>query len=285
MKYWGRVEEKLQSKDVSWPNGAKMAFVISFDYQSEVGEWHFPDGTPNYEQLTEMSYGGRQGFWRLLEILDKHNLKGTFNTVGKTAELYPETAKAIVAKGHEIAGHTYTHRAVWKMKKEEEVEEIQKNIDAIKSITGQRILGWRTPKVQLSENTIELLCDMGFVWDGDFLNYDLPYMLQVNGKSLVEVPYSFAVDDFPFYYASGDFPRPRNTPSQLYECLRDEFDVLYKESDKTPKMFIFQTHPEMTGRPHRAKHFDKFLEYAKQHDGIWFARIIDVANWWKKNYG
>src|SRR3990172_7376932 len=108
MKYWDTITERLPGK-IQWPEGKRLAVLIAFDYQSEVGKKVFPDGTPNYGQITEASYGGRVVIWRLLDILDRQGIKATFNVCGMTAELYPESAKAIVDRGHEIAGHTYDH--------------------------------------------------------------------------------------------------------------------------------------------------------------------------------
>ena len=289
MKYWDYITERLPQEPVRWPNGARIAVLTLFDYQAEVGDWTFPDGTPNYGQITEASYGGRVGIWRLLDILDRHGIKATFNTCGMTAELYPDSVRAIVERGHEIAGHTYSHGPQWKLSLEEEVDEVRKTVASIQRITGARIVGWRCPVVQPSKHTLKILCDEGFLWDGDFLNYDLPYMLDIGDKSLVEIPYTFSTDDFPFIYGAvkqevGGFPGPRQTPSALYQLWKDEFDVLYAESAAKPKMFAFQQHPLIAGRAHRSLYYDRILEYIKRHEGVWFARCTDVARWWLEHY-
>ena len=290
MKYWD-VEERLPVGPIEWPNGARLAVLVAFDYQSEVGDWTLPNGDPHYGQITEWSYSGRVAIWRLLDSLERHGVKATFNTCGMTAELYPESCQEIVAAGHEIAGHTYSHRWQWELSEDEERhEEVRKTIDAIGEVTGERIVGWRSPSVQPSPNTLRILVEEGFKWDGNFLNYDLPYMLDVPGTgSLVEVPYTFSTDDFPFIYGTpiqqyGGFPGPRQTMANLYQILKDEFDVLYAESATSPRMFKYQNHPTVVGRAHRSIYFDRFLEYMKGHDGVWFARIDEVADWWLSHY-
>jgi peptidoglycan-N-acetylglucosamine deacetylase len=284
MKYWDTITDRLPVEPIRWPNGARIAVLSLFDYQAEVGVWQFPDGTPNYGQITELSYGGRVGIWRLLNILDKHGVKATFNTCGMTAELHPASVRAIVDRGHEIAGHTYSHRAQWKLPYDEEVQEVRKTVDVIKKLTGARIVGWRCPIVQPSPNTLRILTEEGFVWDGDFLNYDLPYMLDIGDKKLVQIPYTFSTDDLPFIYGSGNLPSPRQTPWNLFRLCKEEFDVLYAESATSPKMFCFQTHPEVMGRAHRSIYYDQLLEYIKGHDGVWFATCNEVAQWWLKHY-
>ncbi|HVB77595.1 MAG TPA: polysaccharide deacetylase family protein [Candidatus Nitrosotalea sp.] len=290
MNYWDSIEERLPVGKITWPEGVRMPILVAFDYQAEVGDWTFPDGTPNYGQITEASYGGRVAIWRILDVLHKHGVKATFNTCGVTAERYPQSAKAIVEGGHEIAGHTYTHRPQYQLSEAEEREEIVRTVQAIEHITGQRIVGWRCPIVQPGANTIRLLIEEGFLWDGNFLNYDLPYMLDVPGTgSLLEIPYTFSTDDFPFIYGAvrqdfGGFPGPRNTMADLFQIQKDEFDVLYQESATMPRMFVFQNHPLVMGRAHRILYFDRLLEHMRSHEGVWFCTFREMTEFWKQHY-
>jgi len=48
---------------------------------------------------------------QILDILASHNIKATFFVIGKNVELYPETAKRIVAEGHVVGNHSYSHNA------------------------------------------------------------------------------------------------------------------------------------------------------------------------------
>jgi peptidoglycan/xylan/chitin deacetylase (PgdA/CDA1 family) len=45
----------------------------------------------------------------VLDILAAHNLRATFFMIGRHVELFPQTAKRIVAEGHEIGNHSYSH--------------------------------------------------------------------------------------------------------------------------------------------------------------------------------
>ena len=48
---------------------------------------------------------------QILDILASHNIKATFFVIGKNVELYPKTAKRIVAEGHVVGNHSYSHNA------------------------------------------------------------------------------------------------------------------------------------------------------------------------------
>jgi peptidoglycan/xylan/chitin deacetylase (PgdA/CDA1 family) len=48
---------------------------------------------------------------QILDILANHNIKATFFVIGKNVELYPETARRIIAEGHVVGNHSYSHNA------------------------------------------------------------------------------------------------------------------------------------------------------------------------------
>src|SRR5574340_926175 len=192
-------EERLTGGKIEWPNKARMAVLFTFDYQAEVGSPTLPSGKISYAIHTERMYGGRHGIGRVLDILDKHNIKSTFFVSGVTAERYPNSVRAIRDRGHDLAGHAYEHEELHLFSRAEETEIIRKTIEAIEKVSGVRPLGWRSPKVLISDNTLELLAGFGFVYNSDFLNEDLPYVLKIGGKEMVEIPYTFTTDDACLY--------------------------------------------------------------------------------------
>ena len=59
--------------------------------------------TFDYLALGAREYGARSGIWRLLDVLDRHDVKATVITSGLVAELYPESVREVRARGHELA--------------------------------------------------------------------------------------------------------------------------------------------------------------------------------------
>jgi len=47
---------------------------------------------------------------RLLDVLAAKDVKATFFVVGENVEVYPDTARRIVAEGHALGNHSYRHR-------------------------------------------------------------------------------------------------------------------------------------------------------------------------------
>src|SRR3954453_23188208 len=93
----------------TWPNKARVAVTLTFDFQGGEDVRPLPDGKINHEEYTQHEYGPHTAIWRLLRILEEEGVKATFLTCGGIAERYPEAVKAIVAQGHELAGHGYHH--------------------------------------------------------------------------------------------------------------------------------------------------------------------------------
>ena len=74
------------------------------------------------------------------------------------------------------------------------------------------------------------------------------------------------------------------TQEQFLEYLKDSFDVFYDEAKKHPKMMSVGLRCRMIGRPGRIGSLDKFVSYAKEFPGVWFATRGEIAQWWLDNH-
>ena len=110
-------------------------------------------------------YGPNTGVWRLLRMLDEEKVRATFLTCGAIAERYPDAVKAIVAKGHEIAGHGYHHETARDLTREQEDDVQTRTVAMIHERAGRRPYGWRS--CTQSPNSIELLMKHGFLWNSN----------------------------------------------------------------------------------------------------------------------
>src|SRR3981081_3997814 len=73
---------------------------------------------------------------RLLDILKQRNIKATFFMIGQNAERNPDIVKRILADGHEIGNHSWTHPQLAKLSDERVTEEITKTQNAIQHASG-----------------------------------------------------------------------------------------------------------------------------------------------------
>lgn len=264
----------------TWPNGARLAVVLSAEYEPVYQIKPLAGGQPNYRQLGEVRYEATRGIWRVLNLLAEHKSCCTFFVNGATAEQFPESVQAIAQGGHEVGAHSWNAADHFTMSKEEEDAVMGRTIRALTAPARARPKGWLTPRAQVSENTIELLVKHGFTWHSDCFDDDLPYAIEVDGKSLVEVPRSTLTDD---YAMLGNLTaRPFGSPRDMLDVWIDEFDVLYKESKRAARLFSVNWHHCMMGRPAISKVLDQLLTHLNKHEGIWFARGRDIAEFWTK---
>ena len=231
---------------VKWPNGARIAISVVVNYE-EGSEYSILDGDPRGEAGGESpspvgpgerdlanesfyEYGSRVGVWRIMNILGKHQVTGTFFACALALERNPEVGPEIVRRGHEVMGHGNRWEEYYKMDKNLEREAIRQAVESMTKTTGQRPIGWYT-RYGPSVNTRELVVEEGgFEYDCNAYNDDLPYYTQVHGKPWLVVPYSLEVNDFKFW--SGGLI----TPNVFFETAKNCFDVLYEEGATHPKM-------------------------------------------------
>jgi peptidoglycan/xylan/chitin deacetylase (PgdA/CDA1 family) len=281
---------------LSWPGGEKLAISLVVNYE-EGSERSFAAGDPDQEPLTEwgssplppeirnlamesmFEYGSRVGVWRILDVLARHEVPATFYACAVAFEHAPEVAKAAVAAGHEICSHGYRWEEVFRLSEKEEREHIRLAVASLEKTTGQRPRGWYC-RYGPSERTRRLLVEEGgFLYDSDAYNDDVPYFVDVSGKRHLVVPYTADVNDFRFWQANGP-----STQGQFLAYLKDSFDVLYEESQRTPRMMSVGLHCRMIGRPGRISSLARFIAYAKGFPGVWFATRSEIAQWWLDNH-
>jgi peptidoglycan/xylan/chitin deacetylase (PgdA/CDA1 family) len=82
---------------------------------------------------------------RLLDLLARRRVKCTFYVIGRNVEAYPEIARRIVAEGHEIANHTWTHPQLSRLSAERVAEELRRTHETVLEVTGVRMTNLRPP--------------------------------------------------------------------------------------------------------------------------------------------
>ncbi len=253
----------------SWPQGQRMAVMLTFDFQG--GEDIRPkDGKIDHEKYTQAEYGPNTGIYRILRILKEENIRATFLTCGAIAERYPEAVKAIVAGGHEVAGHGYHHEVARDLSREDETVVMQRTSAMILDRAGNPPRGWRS--CTQSPNSIELLMEQGFDWNSNDFSRDLPFLWEKDGKTLVELPRQ------PFGDGRTYFADHGNADATLV-VWKGMFDELHAESADQPGYCPFQFHPYISGRPGRSAALRAIIRHMKAAEGVWFATGSEVASW------
>ena len=165
------------------------------------------------------------------------------------------------------------------MSRENEAKHMKEAIRIHTEVTGERPRGWYTGRC--SVNTVDLATELGdFDYVADSVADDLPYWLRIGSRDQLVVPYTLDANDMRFATVPGfDCGDP------FFTYLRDSFDTLYAEGlAGSPKMFSVGLHCRLIGRPGRVAALRRFIEHARGHAGVWFARRIDIARHWQKRH-
>lgn len=260
----------------------RLIVALTFDFDAE-SYWVGPAKMTSPSAISRGSYGAREGIPRILRLLEKYDLPATFFIPGYTAEQHPEAVRAIGQAGHEIGHHGYLHEPPNLLNKEQEEEMLRKGSEALEKVTGKRPLGFRSPSAELSPNTLGLLIDMGFIYDSSLMGSDRPYLVQdpKRDRKIVEIPISIELTDTPhfmFLYHPVVLPG-LSSPSKVEEIWDGDFDGLYAEGGDA--VFNLTCHPQIIGRPHRIQMLERFIRYMLEHEGVWFARMREIADYAK----
>ncbi|MFT4518363.1 MAG: peptidoglycan/xylan/chitin deacetylase (PgdA/CDA1 family) [Halioglobus sp.] len=81
----------------------------------------------------------------MLNMLELHDVKATFFVKGRNVEAFPEGLEAIVAAGHEVGNHSYSHQFMAFMGSDETREELLKTNALIAAIQGFEPVLFRPP--------------------------------------------------------------------------------------------------------------------------------------------
>lgn len=265
---------------LAWPEGAKVAVALSFDFDAETNALR--DGQYSPGLLSQGEYPARVSVPRILALLDKYRIPASFFVPAVTVLLHPVEIKAIVAAGrHEVGLHGWIHERNSLLTEAEERECMKKSFDTLKKMTGKAPVGIRTPSWDFSASTLKLIRELGLLYDSSLMADDRPYEILEHGKltGVVELPVEWLLDDYPYFgfdrYTS---VRPHIPPSDVLEIWAAEFDKAYEEGT----LFVLTMHPKYIGHRSRIMMLEKLIQHILAHENVWFATHEAVARYVKK---
>ncbi|WP_018465486.1 polysaccharide deacetylase family protein [Calidithermus timidus] len=98
----------------------------------------------------------------VLEILERKGIKATFFWVGRQLERYPDLARRVVAEGHAVGNHTYSHRSA-ASELEVAADELERTNALIEQVTGVRTTLFRPPGGHLENGLAKYALERGYV--------------------------------------------------------------------------------------------------------------------------
>ncbi len=264
-----------------WPGHTTSAVCLAFDLDGPTGDAMLSGALwdrPSY--FSQGAYGPWRAVDRLLRILDRARVPATFFIPSWIVEHWPVQCRRIVAAGHEVGHHGHRHEKYWDLTDEQQRAVIEQSQEIFRTELGRVATGFRTPSGDWRPGTPELLVELGFRYSSSLRGDDRPYR-HPQAPRLVEIPARSELDDYVSlaYTRNPDWPgggaRIASYPATL-DTWRREFDAYHAAGLALVTIF----HPKFIGRPGPAEILRRWIDHMRHTDGVWFARLGDVAEWW-----
>jgi peptidoglycan/xylan/chitin deacetylase (PgdA/CDA1 family) len=264
----------------SWPGGARVAVLLSYDVDNETIQG-LRTGNINIGQLSQGQYGSRVALPRIVKLMDEQEIPATFFFPAWSLKLAPEQAGIIQQSGrHEFGVHGWIHELNTSLDGATESRLLAQAVDQIEAITGTRPVGYRAPSWNHSPNTLQIVRDMGFLYESSLMHDDRPYELLQDGEptGVVELPVEWILDDAPLLNPLGT--RYMN-PRDVMQVWMDEFDKAWEEGT----IFLLTMHPHVIGHRSRLVALEGLIEHIKSKDQVWFATHEQAARYVRERAG
>ncbi|SAK82338.1 polysaccharide deacetylase [Caballeronia hypogeia] len=264
---------------------------LSFDVDA-VSSWI---GTAKSNDPSTVSRGEFSvvGTPRVVNLLKRLDIQATFCIPGHTAYAFPDLVRMIRDEGHEIGHHGWVHENPADFDKAGEIRILEKGLEALERVAGVRPVGYRSPAVNLSHDTLKLLTQYGFEWDSNcFANDFYPYYPRTGDKWGLDEPYQFGevldLVEMPVSHVLGDFSAfetipgffPGYVPPRTLEGMwKDDFDFAVNECPDG--VFILTMHPQTIGRGSRIRMLERFIQYARENADVTFTTMGGYARSWR----
>ncbi|MBS0221772.1 MAG: polysaccharide deacetylase family protein [Proteobacteria bacterium] len=217
-------------------------------------------------------YGPKVGAWRLLDILDRMQLRAVFYVSGVIAERYADLLAAIVEAGHVVGAHGWSQNIIPAYQTTEDEEfDLARCIAVIERSAGSRPPGWLSPRCTPSARTSALLAQKGFDWHADFFDFDLPYRHQTAAGPILAVPFTMEVNDMPLYVRYGNEP-------EAFTRLLERLVSSWPRLGRPAGCLDITVHAHVFGRPFGAIEFMTALEAARRYsEWAWLTEHRSLA--------
>lgn len=134
------------------PLGWKNLYVLTFDIE----DWfHILEHEPTraVQSWHRFESRVRWGTDRILELLDRHNVRATFFCLGWVAARDPSLVRAIAAAGHEVGTHSFAHEMVHQQSPRAFEADLERSIGTISDALGSKVASYRAPGFSITPRT------------------------------------------------------------------------------------------------------------------------------------
>jgi peptidoglycan/xylan/chitin deacetylase (PgdA/CDA1 family) len=218
--------------------------------------------TPDVPNWAWHEYGNRVAFWRMLDVFDTLGIRAALAINGSAIRSYEPISRAALERGWEFVGHGYSQKNMQKV--EDERADIRKTTEAIRAFTGTAPRGWLGPGLTETWETPDILVEEGYDYVCDWVLDDQPLYLKTRTKPIVSVPYTQECNDVAMMLIQ------HHAAAEYRNRAIDQFEQLYADAQKEPRVMALVVHPYIMGVPHRLRYFREALAHISARQGVVF---------------
>ncbi len=218
-------------------------------------------------------YGNRVGFWRMLDVLDRLEIRAVLAINGAAIGSYEAIARAARERGWEFIGHGYTQKNMQKV--EDEREDIRRTTESIAAFTGRRPRGWLGPGLTETWQTPELLVESGYEYVCDWVLDDQPVVLKTGAGPIVSVPYTQECNDVAMMLIQ------HHSASEYLHRATDQLEQLHADAATSARVMALVVHPYIMGAPHRLKYYRLALEHIRADRDVLIWTGEQILDWYR----
>ncbi|WP_375460254.1 polysaccharide deacetylase family protein [uncultured Enterovirga sp.] len=247
-----------------------LSCVLTVNVEVESHDALVAGGAGLFGRYSYGRYGAREGVWRLLDTFAALQVPATFFVDADDALSHPHIIEAILAGSHEVAQlgppdlEAETDRSRLR-------DRLATSRDALARIAGRPVAGWRAPAGIMTEPTLPILAELGFLYDSSFQDDDAPYLFgEEDGPTLMEVPTFKYLSDMAFYTA-------RRNDETVRTAWGEEFAAIYAEGTGYAALTVNARGDFGSGRALRTRLVGEWIGRAKQYAGVTITRCDHLA--------
>ncbi|NYT69189.1 polysaccharide deacetylase [Pusillimonas noertemannii] len=228
---------------------------------------------PDVMMYGRQDFANRVGFWRMLEAVDRHGMRCTAVLNAEALIQNPSIRDAMVERDWDYLGHGINNtRFVHGLAGTEEAAYYRRMRQIVHEQTGKTLKGTGGPGPQAAtENTPDILAQLGFTYHSDWFHDDMPTPLRVRSGRLISMPYAMDINDSPFLGSAFE-------AEDFVDMVKRHFDVLYREGEHSGKVMCVSLHPSLFGQAHRIKYLEEIFEYLRSYEGVWHATGSEISD-------
>ncbi|KAK3347902.1 hypothetical protein B0H65DRAFT_422285 [Neurospora tetraspora] len=256
-----------------WRGPRKAAICLTMDNLGEAQDvyketWDKPIGT--HPSITDQ-------LPRMLDLLDKYNIKITYFIESWSLAVYPDVVKDIIARGHEVAWHGYQHEPWASLPLEEVRDKLDKSFEMAEPL-GIKYVGFRPPGGELGKRTSwDLIKESGLEYISP-VDLEFRWLDHLNGITVLplewpEVDAFYYMEKFADKRSAYREQRAVMSPAQFKEHLMNKIDLALEDEGFLSILF----HPFLQTSEEKLEVFEDVLKRIANDPEIFCAPCRDVA--------